>query len=412
MTCAHGGAGRRMCPHQLDVDDPPDFTVRFTGRGVEHVLLCPECSKLPDPPLADVCAACFDARSAWILSASGLQGRPEIRGRASAVAFAHRAVDVDVPPLQALAPLNDGDRSAWLGVGDDGVLRRIALDVPRAAPIASVDLVPPLRIETSPDGRFAAVVEARGGRGRVYDLASDRLTLRLVRGDYHLEHCEFPAAFFHDGERTLLVHGTDWNRLDLSDPATGELLTAREPDKERALDYFHGRLAVSPDGRWLIDDGWIWHPVGALRRVDLRRWRRENVWESEDGPSALDLRQVSYFWGGPSCFLDDGTLALWGFGWDAEVMADAALIVDVERGRAKRWFAGPPSGDFSFDRHLVVSTLKDGATVWDVETGERLHHDPAFGLSVHHPRARRWARSREGGGLIETRFSEPGGPRS
>jgi hypothetical protein len=402
-----------MCPHQLDVDDPPAFYVRFTGRGVEHLLLCPDCATLPEPPLADVCAACFDERSAWIFSASGLQGRPEIRVRASGLAFVHREVDVDVPPLRALAPLADGPRSTWLGAGADGVLRRIELDVPRAAPIAAVDLVPPLRIETSPDGRFAAVVEARGGRGRVYELASGRLCLRLVRGDYHLEHCEFPAAFVHDGERTLLVHASDWNRLDLSDPATGELLTAREleegKDPPHALDYFHGRLTASPDGRWLIDDGWIWHPVGALRRIDLRRWRRENVWESEDGPSVLDLRQVSYFWDGPSCFLDDGTLAVWGFGWDADVMADAALIVDVESGRAKRWFAGPPSGRFSFDRHLVVTTLKDGATAWDVETGERLLHDPAFGLSVHHPRARCWARSRAGGGMTETRFRDAGG---
>jgi hypothetical protein len=409
MNCAHGGTGRRMCPHQVDVDDPPDFYVRFTGRGGEHLLLCLDCSKLPEPPLVDVCAPCFDGRSASILSASGLQGRPGIRARASGLAFVHRKVDVEIPPLHALAPLADGPRSTWLGVGADGVLRRIELDVLRAAPVASVDLVPPLRIETSADGRFAAVVESRGGRGRVYDLASSRLTLRLVRGDYRLEHCEFPAAFFHDGERTLLVHGSDWNRLDISDPATGEVLTPRELGEAHALDYFHGRLSVSPDGRWLIDDGWIWHPVGALRRIDLRRWRRENVWESEDGPSVLDLRQVSYFWDGPSCFIDEGTFALWGFGWDAEVMADAALIVDVERGRARGWFAGPPGGAFSFDRHLVVSTLKDGATVWDVDTGERLLHDPAFGLSVHHPRARRWARSRDGGGMIETRLRERSG---
>lgn len=393
MACDHEDRGRRMCPHQLE-DEPPDFYVRF--RGADSMLLCEPCSELADPELAAACRDCFDARCAGLFSSLGFQGEPEVRVRDSGLSFVHREVDVDVPPLEALAPLADGPRSTWLGVAG-GLLRRITLDDARAEIVGPVDLTPPLRIDTSPDGRYAAVVEVRGGRGRVFGLAAKGLTVRLLRGDYHLEHCEFPAAFFHDGERTLLVHATDWNRLDISDPSSGELLTAREPHD---LDYFHGRLYVSPDGRWLVDDGWVWHPVGMPRRIDLRRWRRENVYESED------LRQVAYFWGGPACFIDARTYAMWGCGGDADAMLDAAVLVDLQSGRVKRWFAGPSSGDFSFDRHLVVSTLKDGATVWDVETGERLHHDPAFGLSVHHPDARRWARSREGGGLIETRYRD------
>ena len=69
--------------------------------------------------------------------------------------------------------------------------------------------------------------------------------------------------------RTLVVHATDWNRLDVSDPATGERLTLRDlpqpesgqPRPNRYMDYCHAGLSVSPDYEWIADWGWIWHPV-------------------------------------------------------------------------------------------------------------------------------------------------------
>src|SRR6185312_9664959 len=84
-----------------------------------------------------------------------------------------------------------------------------------------------LSLHASPDGDLAAVVEKRGRRGVVFDLRTAQLTMRLDRGDYHCEQTEFPVAFVETGTELRLVHGTDWNRLDVSDPRTGCLLTDR-----------------------------------------------------------------------------------------------------------------------------------------------------------------------------------------
>lgn len=87
--------------------------------------------------------------------------------------------------------------------------------------------------------------------------------MRLDRGDYHEEHCNFPLAFFENRGRLLMVHGTDWNRLDVSDPVTGTLLTERsltsyqdgQQQPDHYLDYFHCGLAVSPNREFVADNG-------------------------------------------------------------------------------------------------------------------------------------------------------------
>jgi hypothetical protein len=79
------------------------------------------------------------------------------------------------------------------------------------------------------------------------------LQVTLKRDDYYIEHCIYPLAFFENDARPLLLHGTQWNRLDATDPATGELLTKREfaADSENesaphALDYFRDARGVQP----------------------------------------------------------------------------------------------------------------------------------------------------------------------
>jgi hypothetical protein len=130
----------------------------------------------------------------------------------------------------------------------------------------------PRALHVSPDGRYAAVVAVHGSSGVVIDVERTTITMRLDRGDHHVHACRFSCAFFRSGGRTLLVHATDANRLEVSDPATGELLTERGPPPPwtgygtappHHLDYFHGALLVSPDGEWIADDGWAWHPYAA-----------------------------------------------------------------------------------------------------------------------------------------------------
>jgi hypothetical protein len=183
----------------------------------------------------------------------------------------------------------------------------------------------------------------------------------------------------------LLVHGTAWNRLDISDPTTATLLTQRsltipEQGKDRPehyLDYFHCGLTISPNQDHIADNGWVWHPVGVVASWNLSRWLHENVWESEDGPSKQRLCWRSYFWDGPLCWIDEKHLAVWGLGEDDEWLIPAVVIFDVVSGQQERWFAGP-KGTLVFDRYLFSADQTEGTSVWDEATGERLLREDSF----------------------------------
>lgn len=386
-----------MCTH-VAADEDERFVLRFTGTGLEFWLVCRSCAELAEPPLVGVCSACALAQLDRIFDAAGVRGRPEVRTRESGLAFEHGTIAV--PGLAgaacvAAAGLVDGPRSAWLVVSGGALLRvDVEGEAGRVAPVLDLEGevdegTDGLRIEVAPDGRHAAVVERHGAHGVVIDVATGTITMHLDRGDYCVEHYEFSCAFVDDGGRSLLVHATHWNRLDISDPSTGELLTPRDT-AGHDLDYFHAGLSVSPDGRWLVDDGWVWHPVGVLQRVDLQRWRGENPWETEDGPSRATLRACNYRWDVGRCFVDARTLVVWGFGPDDQAMVDAAVVFDVAEGTQLRWFAGPPRGRFVFDGHLVVIAAEE-TSVWDVSTGERLLVAPGFAPHAFHPGTREHA---------------------
>ena len=72
-----------------------------------------------------------------------------------------------------------------------------------------------------------------GRYGRVYDLAGGRCTLELDAGAAHEETVPFSFAFAEHRGRTVAIHRTDWNRLDVSDAASGALLTERGPTNYR-----------------------------------------------------------------------------------------------------------------------------------------------------------------------------------
>ncbi len=91
----------------------------------------------------------------------------------------------------------------------------------------------------------------------------------------------YPLALFTlpDG-RTGLVHcPEEYNRLEIEVAQTGERLTAQE-DRDPG-DFFHSRLAVSPDGQLLLRAGWVWHPLSLTELYDLPR--------ALDQPGVLDI---------------------------------------------------------------------------------------------------------------------------
>lgn len=402
-TCdfRHADRVHRFCAHLQDGADV-DFRRYFTGQGIASELRCiPCCDEGASPDRVESCAACFE-RAERVHTDIGFEGTPGVLERPSSLRLERSSVDlggVGTAPIVALAPVPGAPR--WIAVLADSSVR--AFDAASGAelsavfaPLEGISLDGPV-VVPSRRGDLVAIASRTGRTGAVVAVATGEVLLRLHRGDYHEEHCRFSVAFFEHGGRTLLAHATDWNRLDLTDPRSGERLSERtfEPlvpggrETAHALDYFHCGLHVSPDDRWIVDDGWIWHPVGSLRAWSLERWVSANPFESEDGPTVKELCQRTYFWDGPVAWVAPRKLAVFGYGHGDDLLP-AALVFDVETGVRERWFAGP-RGEFFADGPWLVSAHSEETSVWDLATGERVLRVTDFTPTHYHPATRQLA---------------------
>jgi hypothetical protein len=396
INCGHPEEEQRgwVCAHLLE-NLYQDNYLRFTGVGAAFWLLCASCWQQPEEAraahLREVCQDC--ARDAAIGGRrAAMAGLPAIKERPSALAFAHETIKLSGPLAERvldIQPIDTQETPVWVALTASGALVSIDLARRLATPLAqlpahSVDLDEAVSLHLARAGSLAAVVNTRGQRGVVIDLATGRATMRLERGNYHVKHCVFSVAFFEQDGRLLLVHATTWNRLDVSDPRTGQLLTKRRVPAYQGgqrpahyLDYFHCGLSISPSQEWIADNGWLWHPMGMVVSWNLRRWVQENAWESEDGPTKKDLCWRDHYWDGPLCWLDGQTLAVWGEGEDDLLLIPAVRLFDVSTGQELRQFRGP-AGTLVYDGYLFSFAAEQGMAVWDVATGERLLHEPAW----------------------------------
>ena len=294
----------------------------------------------------------------------------------------------DESPAFDIQPIHSSEKPEWMVLKGSGELVIVDFGDHSIRSVGRVDdmafdRTQEAMLRVSDDGRFAAIANRRGVKGAVIDLSTGRTTMSIYREDYYAEHCPFPLAFVQKDSQWLLIHATQWNRLDVSDPATGELLTARPSPQlrvgksrpEHDLDYFHATLLPSPDGRWIADNGWGWQPVGIVRTWSIERWLSENVWESEDGPTAKNLCAQDN-WDQPMCWIDNRTLAAWGEDITREDDRLVFGLFDVESGERSRTLSVPVGRTFVDDGRLFVSkTPWTGVNVWDIASGEALLDD-------------------------------------
>jgi hypothetical protein len=396
LACGHSAAEetRWICRHLLE-NKGADYRRRFTGKGRAFDLICGECSRNLDcveENLRTVCSDCWrgvEEEGTW----EGIVGQPEVLERESGLSFSDERIALAEPfqeRILDIQPIPSCDQNLWIVVTETGQLCRLDLDRRSVLPLchlseAPLNLSEQVSLHVSDSGRTAAVVNTKGRSGVVVDLDAGQVTMSLDRSEYHNAHCTFPVAFCEVEGRSLLIHATAWNRLDISDPLTGELLTVRTPAPyrrgesrpEHYLNYFHCGLTVSPDQGYVADNGWVWHPDGLVTVWSVRRWLRENVWESEDGGSRKSLCWRAYFWDGPLCWVGARCLAVWGYGNDDEWLIPAVRLFDVSTGQEDRWFPGP-KGTLVFDEFLFSSDGEEGTSVWDVDTGERLLRAESF----------------------------------
>lgn len=386
LPCGHAAIrdDRRACRHLL-VEEPPECFFVLTGDGMRYDLACRAC--VDEPELVVACEGCVD-RAADYWNILGWRGEPEVRHRDRPVAgewttFACPEVPVNDRCLAALP-------TGWLALTAEGLVEITGGGPRRHGPV----VLPPEEpngweknrrpgLHTSPDGRFAAVVTDYGSHGAVMDLRTGADTLWLDRRDYHARTTPFPVAFARSGEDTVVVAATAWNRLDMFDAATGRLLTERAVDTpEWSLDYFHGGLAVSPSGRWLFDDGWVWAPIGVRTVIDLAAWLDGDLYAAERG------RQIAWYgdgWDEHAAWLDDETVAVQRLGFDSGGGIDGVALVDVPSGRVVQMFAGPAGPMWAHERLLYVTTSA-GLEIWSPAEEARIGFVEGFRPTAQNPR--------------------------
>lgn len=414
-----------MCHHLRTCREPwLSYVKWYTGSGLVAELMCLPCSEEREKGLqiatAPVCQECFRHATSEVGEFAGIRGKAGILTRPEPfnVALVRTELPAQIGAVVDMAPIQ-GSQSDWLLLTADHRLVRLNADTSewRALAHATLPAEPERQpwnhchrrpcLHVSHCGRFAAVVNDYGRYGQVMDLQLDKVTLSLDGGEYHENTVPFSFAFARLRGRTVAIHRTDWNRLDISDPATGELLTVRDSirvegqkdfEDERYLDYFHGALYVSPGDAHVLDDGWVWHPVGVPTTWSLDRWLFDNVWESEAGPTKQDVCGREYYWGDAVCWIDDSRLALAGIGDDdywmiagarvfditAEASEPAGLRVDDLRGPRELIAISGPAGHFFSDGSVLFSSDETGLSRWSLSDGMRTGHLEGFCPTRHH----------------------------
>lgn len=433
LECGHVRErfGDPVCTHLRNCRKPwISYVTWYTGSGMTRELLCQTCVQERESGLSTttciVCQECFEYAINEVGDRNGVRGQPEFRARDELMEPQLRATELpnDIGKIIDICPLAGEHDSHWLLLTQDGLLaqldandgawRRVTSVVlpsePNHEPRCGRILKP--RLHISPNGRFAAIVNDYGRFGKIIDLPSGRVTLELDGGDYHSDTVPFSFAFAEVGSRVVAIHRTAWNRLDISDPSSGNLLTHRNPTSYQQgedrplhyLDYFHGTIQVSPNYARVADDGWVWHPSGVPTVWSLEEWVLHNVWESENGPTRGATCYRDYYWDHGMTWLNDNVLALGGLGDDDIDVIDGARIFEVLPSdtpsagspvnrtsfHEARAFAGP-AGSFFSDGHYLFSSDTNGLSRWDVSDGSRTGFLPGFKPTHFHRSAGEFA---------------------
>lgn len=426
LACGHEEApfGSPICEHLRVCREPWLSYLRwYTGSGLDSELICKSCADKRQSGQAIatevVCQKCFEYATSEIGDQEEVRGKPEIRIRSEPfnLELQNTGLPKEVGKIVDFSPIIGERGSTWLLLYEDGLIARFDADTGESRRLAKASLASELddkpwcghilkqHLHCSSDGAFAAIVNDYGRYGQIIDLRSGQTTLTLDGGKYYPDTVPFSFTFARIRGQVVAIHRTDWNRLDVSDPATGGLLTVRNPTSYQRgedrpthyLDYFHGALHVSPNGVRIVDDGWVWHPVGIPTTWNLEPWITENVWESEDGPTRKATCARDYYWDHSMTWLDDNRIAIAGLGDDDEDMIDGVRIFDLSLpgSGSPRWradwpwprelvaFAGP-AGAFFSDGQRLFSSDESGVSCWDVNDGFRTGYFQGFKPTHYH----------------------------
>lgn len=179
------------------------------------------------------------------------------------------------------------------------------------------------------DGVYAALYEKFGTKAVL--LRGGKIIREVERSFFYADVYEYPISIFIRDEKVYLAHcPKHYNAIEIEEFETGERITKDRP----FTDFFQSRLQVSPQGRWLLSAGWIWHPLDAIELYDLsgdisKPRVLSPFWEnSMDDIGLWEVHQAA--------FIDDSTLLMSGNGdvENEDANREKAIVVyDLDRMR-------------------------------------------------------------------------------
>lgn len=237
---------------------------------------------------------------------------------------------------------------------------------------------------------YVSITQKNGLQGMVINLSNPTFKAKLERIDYHADNCLFPIAFYKKENQTFLIHGTEWNRLDITCLETDELLTSRIVDYEtnsNYFDYFHSSLLVSPDAKHFTSNGWVWQPYDTITVYSIDRFLKE----FEMSNTTINFEPVDgYNWDRPLCWIDNTTLGI-GYnkkedGESKEDFTSEILFVDIVENQMINRIEfdgfelseyGATVGELFFDsdkKKFTGLNKKSGMLITDI-TGNEIYKD-------------------------------------
>ena len=313
---------------------------------------------------------------------------------------------------KCIEPIINHEGSAiWLGLSENHELFTLDTTNHKKEKCCAVDLsaltsVSKLSMKVSVNGDYVAIAETYGQYGTVIDLSSGQEMFSLDRGDYETgnKNSRFSFAFAQVGGLDTIIHATQWNRLDVTELHTGRCLTDRA---DRSQNYFHASLHVSPSHIWMIDNGWIWHPIGIMQKWKMDEWINDNPFMLDENISVLTGSE--HFWDRPLCFIDENRVAVWGKTVDDEQSDDdflsAISIFDMKTSEESSFFLVPHEGElFVEDDFIYVVSKEHGTSKWNLTTGELVKEDHSFKPHRYHPNAKLFLQIGSGAELSTTMF--------
>jgi len=133
------------------------------------------------------------------------------------------------------------------------------------------------RAVTSESGGYVVVYEQLGTKGVV--LKKGQIIREINRSFYQAHVYEYPIVFLKlpDGTEAIAHCPDYYNVIEIEEVESGKRLTTRTG---QAADFFHSRLQVSPNGKYLMSAGWHWHPWDYIQIY--------NVEQALENPETLD----------------------------------------------------------------------------------------------------------------------------